>query len=769
VLNPPPTDRTWVNGRATTPKERSRIPFPLFERLGKHDVFDGVFGSAGEGTLVAEIGGSPYQLRMCTVTGTYFPVLGVEPAAGRLLVPADDVAGGPPAGWGVVISEAAWSRFFNRRADAIGARITLERVPFTIVGVAPRSFRGVSPGVETDVWLPLSVLETMYPKWHWRSDAGAWMLETMARLRGGITIYQARRQMAATSRVLLDEVKPPGLWAEDEKYFSAMKLDVVPAGAGYSHLAEAMGPALWTLMGAVAAVLLIAATNLTNLLLARSTARRKEIAVRVALGASANRIRSQLLVESTMLAATGSAAGIVLSQWLAGWLLKAASPRENPIRLETSIDWNVLAFLAIALSAVVLITGWAPAWAAVRGAIHEGAKQHASSKGTYFRSGLIVIQIAFSLMLLGGAGLLLASLHSLLRESTGFDTAHTMFVTPDLLNAGITADRMPGSYAKLLEEARRLPGIRAAAWTMHTPLTGALQAFTIELPSHPEAPVQARMVFAHQVTDGYFAAAGIPLVAGHDFPPQGRSGPKGAIVSENLALKFFGSAGAALGQRLKPGRLDWTEIIGVAADAKFQNVREPSPPTVYTSYWDQQTSLGMTLVVNHNGGQEPLVSALRVLLEEEAGRVPFLRVRTLPENISSSVATERTLSGLLSAFAVFALVIAATGIAGLLSYAVQVKRREIGIRLALGATPAMISIELQRYGLLLAASGLALGGLFSFWLRRAIEGYLYRVPAGDWTVWLSVCGVILLGAACASAIPARRAGRLDPMRVLRLD
>jgi hypothetical protein len=161
VLNPPPTDRTWVNGRATTPKERSRIPFPLFERLGKHDVFDGVFGSAGEGTLVAEIGGSPYQLRMCTVTGTYFPVLGVEPAAGRLLVPADDVAGGPPAGWGVVISEAAWSRFFNRRADAIGARITLERVPFTIVGVAPRSFRGVSPGVETDVWLPLSVLNNV--------------------------------------------------------------------------------------------------------------------------------------------------------------------------------------------------------------------------------------------------------------------------------------------------------------------------------------------------------------------------------------------------------------------------------------------------------------------------------------------------------------------------------------------------------------------------------------------------------------------------------
>jgi ABC-type antimicrobial peptide transport system permease subunit len=207
----------------------------------------------------------------------------------------------------------------------------------------------------------------------------------------------------------------------------------------------------------------------------------------------------------------------------------------------------------------------------------------------------------------------------------------------------------------------------------------------------------------------------------------------------------------------------------VAADAKFQNIREPNPLTVYTSYWEQQTTLGMALVLNYSGPREPLVSALRVLFEKEAGRVPFTQVSTLPENIASSVATERVVAALLSAFAVFALVIAATGLAGLLSYTVQVKRREIGIRIALGATPASIAGQLQKYSLGLAFAGLAFGGLLSFWLRRAIETYLFRTDAGDWIIWLSVCSLILLCAVGASAIPARRAAKLDPMQALRLD
>jgi putative ABC transport system permease protein len=769
VTNIPPTDRMWINGRATVVKERRQIPFQLYQALGKQDLFNGVFGVAGEGRVVADVGGVAYQVDMRTVTGTYFQVLGVEPSTGRLLGPSDDVPGAPATGWSLVISDSMWSRVFQRKPDVVGTRITLERVPFTIVGVVSPRFHGVSPGADPDVWLPLSAFEIMYPKWHWRSDASQWMLETVARLKPGQGIDAAHAKIGAMSRQLLEIVKPPGLGAKDEKYFLAMKLDLVSARSGYSYLEETFGPALQILMAAVAAVLLIAATNLTNLILARSTARRKEIAVRLALGASGARVRRQLLVESMLLVVSGSALGVVMARWLAASLVNSVSP-SSPIQLDTAIDWNVLGYLAIVLGAVVLIAGWIPAWSAVRGAIHEGTKQQASSKpATYFRSSLIVIQIALSLALLGGAGLLLVSLRSLLGEATGFDTAHTVFLTPDLFNAGISREKMPASYATLLEETRRLPGVRSAAWTMHMPLSGGLQAYTIQVPSRPALSLKERFVFGHQVTDGYFAAAGIPLIAGHDLPPRGSSAPKGSVVSENLARRIFGSPQTALGQRLKPGGLDWTEIVGVASDAKFQNIKEPNPLTVYTSYWDQRTALGMTLLVNYASRPEPLIAALRLLFQKEAGRVPFLHVRTISENIWSSVATERILTSLLVAFAAFALVISATGIAGLLSYAVQLRRREIAIRIALGATPALIAGQLQRYGLGLAAGGMLLGGLLSFWLRRAIVAFLFRVDASNWAIWLSVCGLILLFAMAAGAFPARRAAKLDPMTVLRLD
>jgi len=300
-------------------------------------------------------------------------------------------------------------------------------------------------------------------------------------------------------------------------------------------------------------------------------------------------------------------------------------------------------------------------------------------------------------------------------------------------------------------------------------MTGGLEAFTIEMPNRNGIPVQERMVFSHQVTDGYFAAAGVPLIAGLDFPPRGSPGPKASIVSRNLAVKFFGSPEGALGRQLKPGNFDWTEIIGVAGDAKFQDVREPDPLTVYTSYWDQKTTLGMTLVVNYPGNADPLISAVGALLRRQSGRTPFTKVTTVPGNVAASFATERLLTGLLTAFAAFALLISATGIVGLLSYAVQLKRRDIGVRMALGATPAAIAGEVERDGLILAAAGLTLGAALSWALRRLIEAHLYRVNAGDPVVWIVVCSLLLLCAVAASAIPAWRAAKGDPMAVLRTE
>ncbi|MBI4908669.1 MAG: ABC transporter permease [Acidobacteria bacterium] len=766
VTNLPPTDRAWVNGRAVAVKERDRIPFALYESLAKHEAFQGVFGVAGVGKVVAEIDGTPQQLRMSTVTGSYFPVLGVAAGAGRLLAPSDDVPGGGAEGWSIVISDALWARVFGRSAAAIGMKIRMEQVPFTIVGVAERRFHGVHPGEDPEVWMPVSSLETLYPKWRWRTDSGAWMMQTMARVKPGIGVAEAARGLGARSHALLEQVKPPGLAAEDEKHFLALKLEAVPAGSGYSALAESFGAALWTLMGAVGAVLLIAATNLTNLVIARGTARRQEIAVRLALGAPLARIRRQLVVEHALLAGMGTGLGILLARWIQDALLRGVAA--NAV-LEAPTDWRVLGFAACLLVVVVVVAGWAPAWSVAGSAIHSTSKRHGTRETSWLRSGLVVVQIALTLVMLGGAGLLTVSLRSLLGESTGFDTANSLFVTPDLFNAGVHREKMPEVYERILNETRRLPGVRSAGWTLHMPLTGGLQAFTVELPGRPDLPPKERFVFSHQVTDGYFAAAGVPLLAGRDFARRGANGPAGSIVSRNFALRFFGTVEKAIGQRMKPGNLGWTEIIGVAADAKFSNVKEPEPYTVYTSYWDQKTALGMTLVANHEGRREPLVSALRTLLETVAARKPFLRVRTLPENISNSVAMEKLLASVLSSFAGFALVISVTGIAGMLSYLVQLKRREIGIRLALGATPERVARREWRYGLALTAAGLLLGGVLSYWLRTALSSFLFHVEAGTWTVWGAVCGVLLIAGAVASWIPARRGARLDPMAVLRME
>lgn len=771
ITNLPPGERHWTNGKETVPTERIQFSYPLFETIAaRQQVFDGMLGVSGQGRAVADVRGEPHRLRISAVTGSYFGVLGVEPLAGRMLAPADDVPGGPAGGWTAVISDGVWSRLFGRDPAAIGAALTLERIPFTVAGVAPPRFHGIHPGVDVEIWIPLSAYEALYPKWKWRTDPGMWMLQTTARLRSGVSLEQAAQFLRTASPALLEAAKEPGLPAEDERHFLAMKLDAVAGRSGFSWLVESFGPALWTLLAAVGAVLLIAATNLTNLLLARSTARAREISIRLALGASAARIRRQLLIENSMLAVAGAACGVLFAQWMAGALMRGVSGGGAAVQLETPLDWRVAAFIGAVLSAVMVIAGWAPAWSAVRGALWTGMQRRGSSQPlAYLRGGLIVMQVAFSVVLLAGAGLVLSSLRALLGEDTGFRAGQTVFVTPDLYNAGVPAERMERTYAGILDEVRRQPGVLAAAWSLHVPLTGGLQAFTIEVPGGAAIPPMERMVLSHQVTDGYFGALGIPLVAGRDLPRHGTAGPNACAVSDNVARKFFQSAAGAIAQRIKPGNLEWCEIVGVAADTKYQHIREPRPLTVYTSYWDQPTTLGMTLVVRSAGAREPLMAALRGMFRDAAGRMPFVQVRTIEENLNSSVATERTMGMLLGGFAAFGVLLCSTGIAGLIGFSVQLRRREIGIRVALGATPSRIERQFEKHGAALAGAGIALGLLLSFWLRRAVDAWLFRVEKTDPVIWFAVVAVLLVCALAAAAIPARRAARLEPMQVLRVE
>lgn len=769
ITNLPPGMTSWSNGRTVRATEQSLISFALFEALAKqHQIFFGIFGIADGGLMALIHEGTLREVRTAPVTGSYFSVLGVQSQAGRLLSPEDDARGGPSEGWNAVIGDSLWSTLFQRRSDAIGARITIDRVPFTIVGVASPAFHGFRPGNSDEVWIPLSALEATTPNWRWRTDPGYWVIQAVGRLRPGNTVDMAGAQLNAMSRPLLEEAKPADI-GSGEKDYLAQKIEIVSARSGSSWVAENFGKSLWILLAAIGVVLFIAATNLTNLLLARFITRRQEIAVRMAIGASAQRIRRQLLIECALIAVTGTALGIVCSQWLLTSLVSAAAAYDTWIRLDVPLDWTVLGFTSIISAGVVLIAGGTPAWSASRTDIRQPKSQTSSQATMRFRSGLIVFQMSLSLALLGGAGLLLSSLRSIFREATGFQTEQTVLVAPNLSNAGFTSENINRAYRNVLDEVRRRrPVVAAAAWTRYVPMTGTLEAYTAELPNRPDLSANARMIFVHQVTDGYFSAMGIRLLWGHDFSPEKSARPT-CIVSENLARKFFGSAVKALGQNLVTNHAS-KEIIGVVADSKYNHIREAAPLTAYFPYWDRKTSLeNMTLAVKYSDSREPLLSEIPKIFQREAGRPLPLHISTIEENLSRSIMSEKVMAGVLTIFAIFALLISATGTAGLLSYTVQLRRKEIGIRMALGATPAMIRRQFQKQGLLLGITGLLLGGIFSYWLRRIIDSYLFRTESGDPVVWIGVSLLLLGCAVAAAAIPAYRASRVNPMQTLQLD
>lgn len=433
------------------------------------------------------------------------------------------------------------------------------------------------------------------------------------------------------------------------------------------------------------------------------------------------------------------------------------------IRVNTSLDGRMFAFLTMILLVVVLLAGLAPAVSASRVRLHEVLKaQRGTLRSWRTRRALIVLQTALSLTLLAGAGLMVLSLHGLMAEPTGFEAENTLFATPDLLNAGVTRERMPRARAGLLSEVRGLPNVVSAAWTRMIPLTGGLQTSTVEVQGRPDLEKDQRWVFLHQVTDGYFSAMGIPLLAGSDLPPVESGRTNICAISENAATKFFGGPQQALGQHLKRGENEWVEIIGVVGDAKYQSIREGTPPTVYFPSRGE-----MNLAVRYQGPKEPLIASLQRIFEKEAGRVPFTQIQTVRGNVAESLGSERLLAWLLGGFAVFALLITATGLSGLLSYAVEQRRKELGIRMALGATASRIRRDIQFQGLALTFVGLFAGAALSYVLRRSLDAYLFGVAAADLIVWAAGIAVLLSAALAATTIPAWRAARINPVTMLR--
>jgi predicted permease len=728
------------------------------------DAFSGLAAYMSAGMLILTGGDEAERLRSVYVTGNYFDTLGVVAHAGRLLGPADDTTPQPVA----VISHGLWQRRFGGDPAIIGRTITLDSRVYTIVGIAPESFRGLRLGAPPEVWLPLMVsTEDLRSR-------GSRGLGMTGRLRPGVPLEQAQSQMTAIMAQLARAYPQTNLGTR------ARPNDPRPMTVVRESRIGPQGQRnVWTVFGLLLAVvglvLLIACANVANLLLARASARRREIAVRLAIGASHGRLVRQLLTESLMLALLGGGGGLLMALWSSQLLPALFSPGEAS-GLDMSPDWRILVFTLAASLLTGVLFGLAPALASSRPDLVAALKDGESGVGGTtggrrqrftLRQMLVVAQVALSLVLLIGAGLFLQSLSRALAFDPGFASQNLLIAS--LATRGMAMNREQGEafYRQALERIGVLPGVRAVSLTGIVPIGGGGQRRGVQLEGYEPRPNEDMELNLNVVGLNYFNTMGIPLVQGRDFNTQDSAGGPGVvIVNEELARRYFPGKNP-IGKRVRLGRNSpYVEIVGVARAAKYRELREAPLPFIYLPF-AQAYRGDMTLLVRTVGDPANTVPAVRSEIRRLNSDVPVFGVRTMSEQIGAALATDRMVAVLLAIFGGIALLLAAVGIYSVMSYVVTQRVREIGIRLALGSQTADVLKLVVGQGMKLVMMGVAFGLAMSFALTRLVASMLFEVSATDPVTFAAIASLLMVVAALACYLPARRATKVDPLVALR--
>ncbi|HSB11413.1 MAG TPA: ABC transporter permease [Blastocatellia bacterium] len=694
------------------------------------------------------------RLNAARVTGGFFSLFGINPAAGRFIDNDDDKAGGARV---AVISHGLWQRRFGGAPDLIGKTIALNADTYTVIGVAPADFQ-FPRGVE--VWTPAFLAEE-------KTQRGSNYLKVIARLKDGVTQPRASAQMNQIAAALAEKYP-----ANDTN----LTVAIAPL------LEEQVGrirPVLLVLLGAVGFVLLIACANVANLLLARAAARQKEFAIRTALGASRVRLARQLMTESVLLALAGGALGAVLSVWGISVLVSIA-PGNIPRVKEVSLDKWVLGFTFLSSLLTGLVFGLAPSLAASRTDLNETLKE--GGRGTaatsphraLVRRVLVVAEIALSLVLLVSAGLLIESIKRLTQVSPGFDPHN-------LLTANLSFPRNPsakdedeaaaGFLAGVEQRIASLPGIISVGTINDLPVTGYSSVNgDLNVEGRPaykagEAPVAEFRL----VTPGYFRSIGIPLLSGRELTDRDdRSAPQTVLINHALADAIFPGEDP-VGKRLLALDDKPHEIVGVVGDARQWGLDRPADPEIYFPLAQVNFASEATLVLRTAGDPSTLAGALRQAVREASADAPVFRVKTMMEVLADSTSQQRFNMSLMTIFAAVALVMAAIGLYGVISYSVTQRTHEIGVRLALGASTGDVLKLVVGQGMLLAGAGVALGLCAAFGLTRLLSTLLFGVSPTD-PLTFAVISLILIGVALAACfVPARRATKVDPMVALRYE
>ncbi len=722
------------------------------------------------------------------VSGNYFDLLGVRAFSGRTFLPEEDqTPGSHPV---VVISHGLWRRRFGADPALIGKTITINNQALTVIGVAPPQYTGMFRVLATEVWLPVMMIPQLEPQSGMsklNSRGSSWLF-IVGRLKPEATLQQARARVDLIVRQLREAY--PEAWRE-KRVESGETLErsviILPESETRIHPdAHAAAYAFIALvLTIINLVMLIACMNLANLLLARSTVRSKEIAVRLALGAARWRIVRQMLTESVLLAALGGATGVLLAVWSMGALAASLPALPEGIRfaIDLRLDWRVLLYTLVFSFLVGLLFGLAPALQASRpnvfAALKDGADVFAGARGqSRLRNGLIIAQVALSVVLLAGAGLVMRSVRNLHPINLGFDSLNLVVAPMKLEERQYDRARSQDFYRRLAERARVLPGVRAVAFVDHVPNGLDRSRGSVGIEGYQPGPGEDMQLDRNIIGPGYLTAMNIPITQGRDFDERDRDGaPCVAVVNEALARRYF-AGGQALGKHLT--KFGWRqpdqscEIVGVVRDNKFQSLRKEPLPwyafALFQSHWTRTTML-----VHSEGAPENLVPAVRRTIQSLDQTIVITDVLTLSDTFGPLLYFYRLFGLLVGACGLLAILLAVIGIYGVVAYAVSRRTREIGIRMALGADKQKILRLVMRQGMILVGSGLSAGLLLALALTRVLTSSVFEIPllngvsATDPLTFGSIALLLIVVAQLACWVPARRATTVDPMVALRCE
>jgi predicted permease len=722
------------------------FPYEVFDLFRTHArSFDGVFGFAGPTGVQALIRGEIVQTAASLVSGEFFPVLGVEARPGRVLDGRDDQPGAEPV---AVLSAAYWAAHFGSDPKAIGSVILLEGAPFRIVGVTEREFFGLQPVALPDLWISLhSGVKLGHGWWDSLDSKNAW-ISAMGRLKPGVTAARAQAEMESLFR------QSPGT--------AQSGIAVVSAARGLAGLRSRYSEPLRVLMGVVALVLLIACANLGNLLLARSSARRKEVAVRMAIGGGRGRLVRQLLTESLLLAFLGGAAGLVLAVWLSRALAVFFTSAMESAQLDVRLSPQVFGFTAAVAMLAAILFGLAPAISSTRVAAGAAMRSGSGPGGT--RRGLagdflVAGEMAMALVLLVGAGLFLRTLVNLETADPGFHKDGLLTLVVARKHDGRPVDQLPSRNAELRERLGALPGVTSATWSSDLLLIGNLEMNSMRLDAQPKM-VNVNVL---RVGPGFFETMAIPILAGRTVTPQDCR-PEGDAVWVNHAFAERYLAGQnPLGSAITRGTRKLV-IAGVVGDMRYQSLRSEIAPTVFYA-----APGGNAFTLRTAVEPSSLAGAVTEAVKRAAPELLVRNVKSESELVDKQLFTERIMARLSLAFGLLAAVMAAIGVYGVLAYSVTRRTGEIAIRMSLGAMPRAILRLILEGGLRPAAAGAVAGLGASYGVTRLIASFLFGVKPSD-PVTYAAAALALLGiAALACYIPARRATKVDPMIALRYE